>query len=57
MAKRKSKVPAGATARTPEQMQAVLLLRRSGAATKHDSRARGQRTRQGAKRAAINSGW
>jgi len=53
MSKRKSKIPAGATAKSPEQVQATLALRRSGAAGGHDSRPRRGRTRQAAKHAAL----
>lgn len=49
----KSKVPAGATAKTREQVQATLALRTSGASGKHDSRPRRQRDRASAKRAAL----
>lgn len=38
-----------------EYIEAMRQIRRSGAAGSHDSRPRGQRTRQGAKRAAIRA--
>ena len=49
----KTKTPAGATAKTAEQVQQTLGLRRSGAAGGHDSRPRRTRTRQASKRAAL----
>lgn len=49
----KTKVPAGATAKTREQVQATLALRTSGASGRHDSRPKRQRTRAASKRAAL----
>lgn len=53
---KRNKVPAGATAKTAEQVRATLALRSSGASGKHDSRPARQRTRAAAKRAAL-AGW
>jgi hypothetical protein len=49
----KNRVPAGATAKTPAQVQATLALRTSGASGRHDSRPKRARTRAASKRAAL----
>jgi hypothetical protein len=57
MARQNIKTPGFTPVANPERAKAMAEIRRSSAASSHDTRPNRQRSRRDAKRASIRNGW
>jgi hypothetical protein len=57
MARQNIRTPGFQPTANPERAQAMAEIRRSSAASSHDTRPKRERSRRDAKRASIRNGW